>query len=294
MNTKILVCCHKEAELPSHPDYLPIQGGRKVAQRKLSMQGDDTGDNISELNPYFCELTAQYWAWKNLKGADAIGLCHYRRFLKLSGGCGATYKMQRAADKDISTRPVAAMLKEHDVILPRPVTTTKAIYDLFVPNVTTVQMQIFIRTFAKMHPECHSAFVDYLNQNKYIGCNMAIMPWQLFCRYNEFLFPILFSVMEHAKPMPYSYYRRAYGMFAEILLPVWCRASGLKAKHVPMILLMGRQRPRGVQAMLPKLASELANSTVCNLKYMVANRRRMTTYVHPFFDQWFEKDGISI
>ena len=75
-------------------------------------------------------------------------------------------------------------------------------------------------------------------------------------------------------------------------LPAW--ASGVKAKHVPMILLMGRQRPRGVQAMLPKLASELANSTVCNLKYMVANRRRMTTYVHPFFDQWFEKDGISI
>ena len=51
-----------------------------------NMIGDDTGDNISELNRNFNELTAIYWAWKNydkLGNPDYIGLAHYRRFLAI-------------------------------------------------------------------------------------------------------------------------------------------------------------------------------------------------------------------
>ena len=43
---------------------------------------DNTGDNISKKNPNYCELTGQYWIWKNVdSSADEItGLIHYRRY----------------------------------------------------------------------------------------------------------------------------------------------------------------------------------------------------------------------
>ena len=43
-------------------------------------QPDNEGDNISIKNPHFCELTCHYWAWKNLKDIDIVGLNHYRRY----------------------------------------------------------------------------------------------------------------------------------------------------------------------------------------------------------------------
>ena len=46
------------------------------------MLHDDEGDNISNKNKTYCELTAQYWAWKNME-ADYYGFFHYRRYFHL-------------------------------------------------------------------------------------------------------------------------------------------------------------------------------------------------------------------
>lgn len=60
--------------------YIPVRCGAVYDKREgITMLGDDTGDNISEKRNSFCELTVQYWAWKNIK-ADYYGFCHYRRY----------------------------------------------------------------------------------------------------------------------------------------------------------------------------------------------------------------------
>ena len=70
-----------------NPLYIPVRCGATFDERTEEeiggMLGDDTGDNISEKRDSFCELTVQYWAWKNVK-ADYYGLCHYRRYLSFS------------------------------------------------------------------------------------------------------------------------------------------------------------------------------------------------------------------
>ena len=86
---KILICCHKKCELPKDDIFLPIQVGAAISDVDLDMQRDDSingkiCDNISEKNKNYCELTAMYWAWKNIKeiypNIDYIGLNHYRRY----------------------------------------------------------------------------------------------------------------------------------------------------------------------------------------------------------------------
>ena len=77
---QILVTTHKKYEMPKESYYLPIHVGRD-GKESIGYIGDNTGDNISLKNPYYCELTGVYWAWKNLE-ADYVGLVHYRRQFK--------------------------------------------------------------------------------------------------------------------------------------------------------------------------------------------------------------------
>lgn len=77
--TKIIVSYHQPEKVFRNEVFMPIQVGKEASKYDLGFPGDNTGENISEKNIFYCELTGVYWAWKNLKDADYIGLCHYRR-----------------------------------------------------------------------------------------------------------------------------------------------------------------------------------------------------------------------
>ena len=78
MNIKILVAAHKKYRMPEDKIYFPVQVG-SYGKENIGFARDDEGDNISQKNPYFCELTGLYWIWKNVD-ADYYGLVHYRRY----------------------------------------------------------------------------------------------------------------------------------------------------------------------------------------------------------------------
>ena len=59
---------------------MPICVGPNKDSFPKNIQRDDTGDNIANRNNQYSELTALYWAWKNLN-ADYIGIVHYRRYM---------------------------------------------------------------------------------------------------------------------------------------------------------------------------------------------------------------------
>ena len=101
--------------MPDDELYLPVQVGRE-GKENLGYQVDNNGENISNKNATFCELTGLYWAWKNLD-ADYIGLCHYRRHFT----CKKLIPFNEEAKFKIllNKKQTEEILKDTDIILPK-------------------------------------------------------------------------------------------------------------------------------------------------------------------------------
>ena len=84
-NIKIFVSCHKPGiHFPDNTLLQPIHVGAALSSIVIpGVQRDDDGDTISEKNKSYCELTGQYWAWKNTS-ADYYGFLHYRRYFNFT------------------------------------------------------------------------------------------------------------------------------------------------------------------------------------------------------------------
>ena len=56
---KIIVATHKKYQMPNDDIYLPIHVGAE-GKESIGYQADNVGENISNKNSYFCELTGLY------------------------------------------------------------------------------------------------------------------------------------------------------------------------------------------------------------------------------------------
>ena len=67
---KIVIAAHKPYRMPEDTMYVPLHVGAEGKKNPdgtpldLGYQKDNEGDNISAKNPYYCELTGIYYAWK--------------------------------------------------------------------------------------------------------------------------------------------------------------------------------------------------------------------------------------
>ena len=242
-NVKIFICAHKEVPLPQHPYFLPIQAGAVVHEQILGYQPDSEGDNISAKFPHFCELTCHYWAWKNLKNVDIIGLNHYRRYFDFQKKWP-----QFSADKHfISTKEflnhpylfpdLKELLQEYDIILPIArhwrVSNTQQYANYHIAKDWEMLRQI-IKEHSPQYIPAFEKTMDY--SNKSVGYNMFITHWNHFDAYSEWLFNILFEVEHRVPPIDDPIQSRIYGYMSERLINVFCERYHLRIKHIPLIM----------------------------------------------------------
>ncbi|KFC20004.1 DUF4422 domain-containing protein [Chryseobacterium sp. FH1] len=235
MNLKILVCCLKDDLKVENEYYLPIHVGKKTSDKNLQMTGDDTGDNISLKNPNYCELTGIYWAWKNLKNVDYIGLCHYRRYFNFDNALFSSPSKRlgtenfKKSEFNISDK-VKDSLKKGNVIVPISESFRVSLYIDYCVRHYSEDLRFLEKVIKKQDTKYSNAFDKIMYENNELyPYNMFIMSWQEFDKYCTWLFPILEEIEQSIDISKYDFYqKRIYGFMAERLFNIYVEANQLK------------------------------------------------------------------
>lgn len=228
MNIQIVVATHKEYRMPEDPLYLPVQAGRAL-HAPLPYIGDNTGENISEKNPHYCELTCLYWAWKNL-AAEAVGLCHYRRYF---AGRPFGEKWSRL----LTFQQAEKLLQKAPVILPKKREYwIETGYSQYAHAHHEEDLILTRAILEEKWPAYVPAFDGTLGRTRGHRFNMFLMRRDLLDRYCSWLFQVLAELEAQLDISSYSSNdRRVYGFVGERLLDIWVETNQIPYCECPVL-----------------------------------------------------------
>lgn len=211
--------------MPKNRDlYLPVLvGAQNNYHSGISYQRDDSGINISHKNPNYNELTAIYWAWKNLNDVEAIGLVHYRRlFFK-------PFK-KRTLENVVDSEDIQKLLRTNDVILPKKRNYfIESNYSHYVHAHHDEPLLKARQIIIEDYPQYQEAFDMVMNDNKAHMFNMFVMKKNQFDQYATWLFDVLEKLEKRIDISDYSKQEaRVFGYVAEILMDVWVIGTNIK------------------------------------------------------------------
>lgn len=217
MEVKIFTMTHRKFNVPKEEIYVPLHVGRCNGV-DYGYLGDDTGDNISELNKYYGELTGVYWLWKNYYDADIIGVCHYRRYFLNRDG------------QLMSKEDYIKILQEYDIITSNAVLTEGESYREDYASAHNIKDLLIVgEVIEDKYPEYYPTFLEAINGNVFYYGNLMVTTKSMFDSYAEWLFEILSETALKIDLSSYNIYeQRVFGFLSEQLLRVWVRKNNLK------------------------------------------------------------------
>lgn len=215
--------------------YVPIHVGAE-GKSDIGYLKDNTGENISTLNPYYCELTGLYWAWKNLD-CDYLGLVHYRRYLTAKKQ--AYYPEISIDDVILSQTDIEALLNKVDAILPQKRKYyIETLYSHYAHTFDTSHLDLARQIIKNSCPDYLKSFDKVMKQRSGYMFNMFIMKSNLIDEYFTWLFFILNKLFKEIDNSSMSEFEARYiGRVSEILFNVWIEKKSIIPKEIPFIYM---------------------------------------------------------
>ena len=217
---QLLIACHKPCEVPSDSIYLPMHVGSKGKEVISGFIRDDSGDNISEKNPVYCELTGLYWAWKHLD-CDYLGLVHYRRYFTEKSR--AELKQNDPLECVLTEQEVLDLLGQYSILLPKKRQYyIESIYSHYAHTFDGGHLDKTRAILEERYPDYVHAFDRVMKQTGAYIFNMYVMPKELSDQYCMWLFDVLEELEKQVDTSSMTGFEKRYaGRVSERLLNVW-------------------------------------------------------------------------
>lgn len=242
----VYVITHKECNLPKLENYSPLLVGAKNKEPELRQkyQCDDEGDNISEKNDSYCELTGLYWMWKNVD-TEYIGLVHYRRFFADVHFFGKMNGMYMAVNREkaykiLDIDDMMQILASHDFIVKKSRYYKNGVRNALLNVISETDIHRLEQLIKLEYPEYFSTMQQCLKENHFIHCNMFFGKKEIINHYCEWMFSVLERMDElQIKETGKRYCNREQGYFGELLLSVWFEKNRVDYIFVDVVNTMG-------------------------------------------------------
>ena len=253
--------------------YLPLRVGSALGE-DFGYIRDDEGDNISNKNPWYCELTVLYWLWKNTT-ADYKGLMHYRRIfvqkksfvlhrallrmkyklrqlsslwssynsvgVKKQYGCSDTDVFRGYADR-LSENMESLLADGTNVIAPHPGRFYMSIRRTLCYEVGGKNLELLDCIVKDKYPDFYLYYQKAMDDTWFYNCNMSIMDNDTFDTYCSMLFDILYRHEEETVSRGCLYdvskekaYSRISGYMAEMITNAFIQYCKAVGKKVKVM-----------------------------------------------------------
>ncbi|WP_413294132.1 DUF4422 domain-containing protein [Bdellovibrio sp. HCB185ZH] len=254
----IYVCHHAPGPSYSSEVFKPIHVGKSLSKVNLDAIGDDSGDNISQKNRNYCELTAEYWVWKNQNPkTDYIGLAHYRRFFNFSaknnsGGIEdfTQFDPETISKFGWSDANVADRCASVDMVIPRLQVNVyfRTNYAAYSHYHSKQDMDLLVGIVREITPNFEDAIQKVMKRRSGRFCNMFVFKRAYFEEFMDWQFKVL-SELEKRTTVNQedSYQRRIFGFAAERLLDIYVehvmKRDNPKVLELPFVFGVFKPQP---------------------------------------------------
>lgn len=243
---RIYVATHVHFQPPSNPIYVPLHVGKK-GKPDLGYLGDDTGENISDLNFLYGELTGLFWIWQNVQDADIVGLCHYRRYFINS-------RMQA-----MKKREYMELLGSCDAIVTKHMDCERGCtyYEQFGKAHNCHDLDAVERALKRLYPEYGPAYDAAMSGRIFYWGNLVVTSLEILKAYAEWLFTIFLEAGEEIDVSGYdAYHKRVYGFLSEQMFYVFAMANNLRLSEASVGVSSEKAETGELKNMLKRMMEE--------------------------------------
>ena len=253
---KVFLSYHREFPVYKSDIFEPVQVGAALTDKDLGFIKDNRGDNISELNPYYCELTGHYYILKNYIDKckeNYIGFGHYRRILDITKISDAEtpsiYGLNHTDSvKVFNSLEYSVLIENYDIILPcksymykdtvNPILKdgTLTMYEQFKILHKNNLLDVLKEVLCEHFPEYFEAVNECYDSKKAWFYNIYIMKKEILKEFLTWEFAVLELIGQRTDS--WDKYPRMAGFLGERLINIWLKVNnGYKLGYVPVYMV---------------------------------------------------------